>query len=524
MTIDASRGEDSHADPAPETAPGTATETDPEAAPDIAGGTQGEGGLATKVSRGVGWNLITGLIVELLTLAQFLILPIFLSPADYGIYGIAAGIAFVGFMLRDFSLGMKFVQDTERDRQRAFDIAFTLELLLGIGGTIIIAAAAPLVGWAYGDSQLTWVVLAMAPFAFAGMLALPEYILIKDMRFFTRMLRQTATHVVSFAVTIWAAWAGYGVWALVIGLPVNMFMMLVTLWPVVRFWPHLVWNKADFKQYLNFGWPLWAGSLCLAGFYLGVINMLTVVFGFAIAGFFQRIWRLIEFSYRLNIRTTHAVYPAVVRIGQDLPRLRGAHIVINRLTMLVSAPIGFALIFLAPDLIRIWPSDWWAAAPFFQVVGVFFVFGTLAFDWDTYYRAAGDTKPMFLIWLYLLGFLPVILVLVWAFGEPGLWAAIVMLSLYVYLVRSYYARKLLGNVSALAAAWRQIVFAAVAGAAGWATAWALGGGLWPGIAGLAVLLAVFGAAMLVTERRLVGFFLKAARGKPTGGIKALLAD
>lgn len=478
--------------------------------------------IHTKVSRGVGWNMLAGVVIEAATLTQFLILPMFLSPDDYGIYGLAAGIAFVGFMLRDFSLGMKFIQDREQERQHAFDTAFTLEMLLGAAGFVFVALAAPVAGLAYGNPEVFWIVLAMAPFAFAGALALPSFVLIRDLRFAVSAVRTIIQQVVTLAATLLAAWAGLGTWAIVIGMPVNMVMLAVTLWPIVHIRPHFVWDREAFRKYMKFGWPLWAGSLCLAAFYLIALNAVMALFGLAIAGFFQRVWRLIEFSYRLNMRSQAALYPAVCRVGTERERLRRVFTVVNRSMMLVSAPVGIVLMLFSPDLVTIWPGDWQGVAPMFQAVGTFFIFGTLAFDYDVYYRAEGNTMPLFVIQGWLLAFLPGFLALVWQFGETGLYAAIVLVGIYIYLIRSHFARKLLGPVSALRASWKEICAAIVAGGIGYAVSVVLGGGLVPGIAGIAVMGVIYLGTMVVVEWPLVGFLLTAVRGGQTGGLAALV--
>ena len=490
-----------------------------------------ETGMTTQVSRGALWNGLAMLVQEGAVFLQAFLLPLWIRPEEYGLFAIAAAFTFLAGMLRDFSLGMKVVQDQTRSREDAFGIALTLELLLGAGGAILIGIIGPIVGQWKNDTELIWLIWMYMPFMFAGALALPEWTLLKDFRYRRRAIvliaQQTATSSVMFFTAIVLDW---GVWALVIGMPINMIVMATTLWPGKGYRAKLVWDPPAFKEYLRFGWPIWASSVCIAVFYLLSVNAIEILFGLAFAGYFQRMWRVVELSYRLNMRAALAIYPAIVRFGTDIDRLRSSFQVTNRLMMVLSAPLAVVLGLFAPDLVLFWRAEWADSAGLFQAVGTFFIFGTLAFDWDLYYRAKGNTQPVFLVSAYLLFFLPLFLVFILVFDklldmqEFGIYVSVITTGLYMYAIRSYYARKLLGNVSALKAAWKQIAAALFAGAIGFALHESLGSDKWSAIPGIFVMGLVYGGILLFTERKLFVFLLNALRGRPTGGVNALLAS
>lgn len=490
--------------------------------------------LATKTTRGAAWTMASSVIIQGALLVQALIVPIFLTPNDYALWALVFVVAIIGLQLRDLSLGLKLVADRKRSPEEAFRIAFTLEVLLGIGGFIVIAAAAPVLAAVYHNRELFWLTLALAPASFGGVIALPQYVLTRDMRFAARAVRVSISTVIEIAAVIAAAAAGWGVWALVVSVHASLVMLLITLWPIARVRPGFVWDKAAFREYLDFGWPLWAASLCLAAFNFAVVNALTILFEATIVGYYQRVWTIISASWMINMQVIGALYPAVVRVGLQLDTLRRTFAVVNRLVQSVTAPIAMALIFFGPSLVLVWGKDWAGLGPYAQATAAFFLIGSLALDWENYYRVKGDTKPMFLIFLLLLAFLPVFLGLVIVLGEPGIWIAIVAVAVYLYVIRAYYARKLLGHVSALRAAWRQMALATVSFCVPWILLQLVGNPFasmaWPtnlvlmGVCGSAVGFVAYAAGILAVERRLGTFAWNAFRGRPTGGLHALLAD
>lgn len=480
--------------------------------------------VSKTVSRGMMWNMLAAGIVEVATLIQFLILPVFITPEERGNYAIAAAVAFLALQLRDFSTGLKYIQDRERPREDAFNVAFSLELLLALAGLVIIAACAPILGAAYNDSELTWLVLAMAPLGLGALAGLPEYHMVRNMDFRSRFWRLSIAQLSSVVATIWAAAAGWGVWALVIGFPVGMVVSLFTLWPGQRLRPRFVWDMKAYREYFSFGWPIWLASIFIFLFLFLATNAITILFGVAVVGFFSVAWRIVELQYRLNLKSTLALYPAVVNRRGDLASQARLFVVSNKIMMAISAPVGVVLVFFSRDLVTFWKPDWGPVVPFMQAVGAFFVLGTLAFDWDVYYRARGETKPMSKLTGALDLTLPVFLVVLIVMGVPGIYVSIVAIGFWLYVVRSYYARKLLGKVSAVRSAWAIVAAAVATGALGWAVTYALGGGLWYAFVGLAVFALLYAGSLFLVERKLVMFAIGALLGRHTGGLKALVGD
>ncbi|MCC7077496.1 MAG: oligosaccharide flippase family protein [Acidimicrobiia bacterium] len=493
-----------------------------------------KGDLAKRTSRGAGWSLMSSIVVQSSFVVQAFVLPFFLSPADYALWALAYVVAFIGIQMRDLSLGMKVVQDKDRSREDAFRVAFTLESMLGAGGALVIAAFAPILGLVHGSTTLTVLVLALAPSAFGGTIALPQWMLMRDMRFAARGIALALSTMISIACTLWAAISGWGVWSIVVSIYVSQVMLLVLLWPIARIRPGFKWDRQAFRQYLDFGWPLWAASLTLGFFNFVVVNALAMLFDAQVVGYYQRVWTLIGASWLVTMQMASALYPAVVRVGLQAETLRRVYVVVNRLIMTMMTPIAFTLAFFGAALATVWGPEWADFGPYVQVTATFFVFGSLAIDWENYYRAKGNTRPMFIVYLLLVAFLPVFLGAVLLLGEAGIWVAIALVSIYLYIARSHFAQKLLGRVSVLIAVWQQLVTAGLVFGAAWLVAsaldmssWSLfglGGEVTFGILGAVIGWTIYVPFVLLTQRRLARFVFNAVRGKPTGGLRSLLAS
>src|SRR5439155_1106079 len=77
-----------------------------------------------------------------------------LGPRAIGLYGIVTTTAMTVVQLRRVGIDEAFVQRETAHEEAEFQRAFTVELLIGLAGALLIAALAPVLAAAYGDDRL----------------------------------------------------------------------------------------------------------------------------------------------------------------------------------------------------------------------------------------------------------------------------------------------------------------------------------------------------------------------------------
>ena len=122
------------------------------------------GGVRRTVARGTLVNASFLVVVSLLGLVKGVLVAGFLSTEDYGLWGVIAVSVITLTWLAQTGIGDKYVQQEEGDQEAAFQKAFTLELVFSLGAMAFVALCVPLVGLAYGrtDVLLPALVLALA--------------------------------------------------------------------------------------------------------------------------------------------------------------------------------------------------------------------------------------------------------------------------------------------------------------------------------------------------------------------------
>ena len=92
---------------------------------------------------------------------------VFLTAADYGLWGLIYVAVATVLWLKDVGIADKFVQQDEDDQEVAFHKAFTLNILWTLAFCLLIAVLAPVFALVYGQPEIIVPVCVMALGVFA---------------------------------------------------------------------------------------------------------------------------------------------------------------------------------------------------------------------------------------------------------------------------------------------------------------------------------------------------------------------
>ena len=101
------------------------------------------GELRARVVRGTVVNATVLGFVDLLVLAQGLIVTRLLGPEAIGLYGVVTVTTMTIVSLKRVGIDEAFVAQEVADQETEFQHAFTLELLLSAGFALVLLASAP---------------------------------------------------------------------------------------------------------------------------------------------------------------------------------------------------------------------------------------------------------------------------------------------------------------------------------------------------------------------------------------------
>jgi O-antigen/teichoic acid export membrane protein len=418
----------------------------------------GQTGLRVRAARGTMVTAAFEVGLQALGFLKGFVIAAFLTQGEYGVWGILVITIGTLTWLKQIGISEKFVQQEEADQERAFQKAFTFDLISNVVLMVLMLALLPVFAVAYGQWQLIApgiLIIATLP---AYSLRAPMWIYYRAMRYGRQRTLEAIDPVVSFVVAVSLAAAGVGYWSLVIGLCAGVWAGAIAAIWASPFKLRLAFDRATAREYFSFSWPLFVASA--SGLLIPQASMLAgnATVGLAGVGAIALAGSVSVWTDKVDQIVTWTLYPAICRVKDRVDLLYEAFVKTNRLTLMWGIPFGVGLALFVDDLVRYVIGDHWASAvPLVQAFGLIAAVNHIGFNWSAFYRARGETRPLAIAApIVTLIFLVAALPGLFLWGLDGYAAGMAAMTLTHLGIRSYYLRKLFTGFRMLPHALRAI--------------------------------------------------------------------
>jgi teichuronic acid exporter len=173
--------------------------------------------LGRQVVSSLRWQATAKLASQLFSWSVTIVVMRLLSPGDYGLMAMVMVLVGLAALFADLGIGAALVQSpvVDKDQQRK---VFGLALLVNLVICVTLAVGSPAAAWAFDEPRLMVPMMALAlQFPIASLCVVPDAMARRQMRFKELSLIELAVQLGTSGMTLWLAWQGAGVWALVGG-------------------------------------------------------------------------------------------------------------------------------------------------------------------------------------------------------------------------------------------------------------------------------------------------------------------
>jgi O-antigen/teichoic acid export membrane protein len=360
--------------------------------------------------------------------------------------------------LKLVGIGDKYIQQDEQNQEHAFQKAFTLELLVTAITVVPLMLALPVIAVAYGQWSVVAPGAVLLTVIVAYALQSPLWIWYRNMDFFRQRMLGLVEPVVTFAVAITLALLGAGYWSLVLGLTAGAWAGAAVA--VARSPYRLRWrfDRRSARVYVAFSWPVFVASACSVVLANSAALVANAHIGLAAVGSIALASSVTQFTTKVDDLVGDTLYPAICAIQDRLDLLRESFVKTNRLALMWAMPFGVGIALFASDLVHFGIGEkWHSAIILIQAMGVASAIAHVGWNWDDYLRARSNTRPMAVAGVVTTVTFLACLPLVFAFGLPGLAAAIGAQALVALIFRAVYMTRLFAGFRVVRHALRAIL-------------------------------------------------------------------
>jgi polysaccharide transporter, PST family len=320
-------------------------------------------------------TIATQLFKVVLQFGSTVILARFLAPAEFGIVAMAMPLLALAAALTDLGFAQAIMQRQNLTHAQVSSL-FWLNGMVSAAIAAALLVSSPLVAVLYREPDVTPVLASLSAVVLLNGLSMaPVAVLLRNMRFVQLTVADLAAMLVRLGVTVWAAWAGFSYWSLVMGqlagaLTTMAGAFLVSGW--LPSWPKMVEGT---REIARFGMNLTGVSLATFFTQLADNMIVGALAGKVAIGLFERSHTLILQSLMQLLGPIGRVaLPLLARVRDDAALYRRTFVRMLLLCLWLSTPVMlFCLIMPDAIILFLWGERWAEAIPilrFFAVWGL----------------------------------------------------------------------------------------------------------------------------------------------------------
>lgn len=355
--------------------------------------------LKSKVISGVIWISLSKVLLKFINFVIMIVLARLLEPADFGL--VALAMVFVTFFEITRDLGMESAlihyEGDEHDKNLVYSTAFSLYPVVAILLYLVSYFFAPYVAAFFGNENVEAVIrallLTIVVWSFG---TLPRTLLVKNLDFKKMFFPQVLPKISYGVVAILMAYAGYGVWSLVVGRIVLEITSVIAYWKSLQWRPSLVFSKEKAIELLSFGkfvaaagiitFLLSSVDVALIGKVLGTESLGYYTIAMSIAGMF---------TVQASLMLSQVVFPTYSKMQNDIYQLGDSHFKVIKLFSIFVFPATFGIILISKYFVEtIYGTKWLPAVHILQILCIYGLFTSFNKINSTVFLAVGKPKIM----------------------------------------------------------------------------------------------------------------------------------
>lgn len=318
--------------------------------------------LGARVVGGASFKFLGIILRTIITIGSTAILARLLSPAEFGYIAMATVITEFAALFGAFGFTNVLIQRRIINRLQ-LDTVFWATLAVGAMLTTFVFILSLFAEWLFSDSQVGPLLRVLSlTFILNSLVAIPWVVISRLMLFGAEFWLQIGIVVIRTAAAVLSAYAGYGVWSLVIGALVGGGAGVLVNFLRVPFLPRF-----------RFHLPLLTSTWRTSGSYFGnsaiyYLNMnldLLLIgrqLGASSLGFYQNARSLTdEIRARIAIPIQQVLFPAFSAVQNDRVRFQELVLRASRLLAAVVIPVGVGVSANASELVWVLYGEKWLA-------------------------------------------------------------------------------------------------------------------------------------------------------------------
>lgn len=392
------------------------------------------------------WVAVDRVGTGLLQFVNNLVLARLLMPEDFGCIGMLAIFMAVSQVFIDAGFGSALIQD-QNVTQEDYSTIFYCNLLFSFFLYVILFCTAPLIAIYFNYPILCKVLRVLGLTLIINALTIVQNNkLRKELAFRPLAFINLSSYFIAAIIAVFAAYKGFGVWALVSLSLLCGIIQNILLWSIVRWRPAWIFSMASFRRLFNYGGYLFAVNI------LQEIcrNLQSLIIGRNFSATQVGLYAQADKLSGVPVNTISGIvvqtmFPVYSKIQNDRKLF---HDLAGRSMRLISYCADFILflfiLIARPLIVFLYGDKWIEAIPYFQILCVGGLFTCL--QNINYYAVAavGKSRILFRWGIYKWSMLLLLLLVGSHWGMYGILWGMVISKFNIFMVNAFLTARYVG--------------------------------------------------------------------------------
>lgn len=318
------------------------------------------------------WSAADLLLRQGLQLVVTVVLARLLTPEEFGTVALLSLFLGLAALLAEGGFSNALIQAQDASHLDESTV-FWINLGLGLVGTLLLLATAPLIAWTFAKPILAPLTALLSVSVLFGALgAIQSTLLAKRLDFKTPLTVNAIAATGSGAVALFLAWRGLGIWALAAQAITASALTTMLLWWFSPWRPLRRFSRDSASRLFRFGSYLFLSGILDVGYTRLYTLLVGSLYSVRDLGLFTRAENTKQLPAALLSRMLARVaFPIFSTARGDRERLRRGLVLSVRLSMLINVPVMLWIAAIPETLLTtLFGSQWLSAAPYLRILAV----------------------------------------------------------------------------------------------------------------------------------------------------------
>jgi O-antigen/teichoic acid export membrane protein len=317
--------------------------------------------LANRVRNAVAWRAGSQIAAQILTWAATIIVVRMLTPGDYGLFAMSQVVLVALNFLNGHSFASSLIQESEISAQR---IAQVFGLILAFNAILATTQyiAAPFVAAYFHQPIIEDMLHAqMLLYAITPFTALPSILLARRLNFKSQAKVDMGGAITGAVTALSGAYAGLGVWTLVIAPVAQQFVRAIGFCIAAKFWMLPSFRFEGMGKIVTFG-----SALILCQFFWVVQSQADIFIAgrlmtpHALGLYSEALFITLIFTAKFIPPLNEVAFPAYTQLAKEGGNIGWAFVRAARLLMFVAMPFYLGISAVAEPLVDVLLGPKWS--------------------------------------------------------------------------------------------------------------------------------------------------------------------